>query len=155
VKNIPVVDHSQADIAAKILAIQLAACTVEVQLLGISYFPPLHESIADIQARHWTHRGAFLNLELAGCIASQFHEHTGELEIRHLVVDPQHHRKGVGKQLLAHTLQTYPFVICTLQTGAKNVPAISLYQSFGFFETERRLVGVENAVWVSLALNRS
>lgn len=64
-----------------------------------------------------------------------------EAEILMLVVDPEHRRQGVGRDLLANVLQTCPLLEAKhlfLEVAADNVAASALYKGLNFIEVGRR-----------------
>ena len=66
-------------------------------------------------------------------------EETADLQL--IAVHPSLRRQGVGRQLLAHSLgvlQQKGARRCLLEVRAGNLPAIALYQSFGFKTLARR-----------------
>ncbi len=62
------------------------------------------------------------------------------------VVDPEHFRKGVASSLLDHVLTKRDWTKAVVETGADNLPAIRLYEKFGFKE-EKRWQIAELSVW--------
>ncbi|MGB0837601.1 MAG: GNAT family N-acetyltransferase [Flavobacteriaceae bacterium] len=53
------------------------------------------------------------------------------LMIRSFVVHPDYFRQGLGTLMMNYVLESYsgPYLV---ETGAKNTPAIALYEKFGF-----------------------
>ena len=77
---------------------------------------------------------AFLGVAPAGCGALREFDRT-TAEVRRMYVRPEHRRKHVGHAILAHLIdsareQGYERII--LETGNKQGPAISFYESYGF-----------------------
>lgn len=65
----------------------------------------------------------------------------GEMEILNIAVMPEHRRGGAGRRLLQAALDDGAengVQECFLDVRASNVPAISLYEEFGFEMTGRR-----------------
>ncbi|WP_189437722.1 acetyltransferase [Pseudovibrio japonicus] len=59
--------------------------------------------------------------------------HEGHLEA--LFVDPSHHGKGIGKQLIKAALAEHPNL--TTDVNEQNTQAVGFYRSIGFQETGR------------------
>lgn len=100
------------------------AYRVEAQLLGVKTLPPLERSIEDLLKEPDTHLGIFHVHQLIGAIS--FSEHW----INSLVVHPSYFRQGIADELLANILASNdPWCVTT---GADNLPAIGLYEKYGF-----------------------
>ena len=67
-----------------------------------------------------------------------------------LVVAPEFQRRDIAKQLMAKVLHLYGAHVLTVQTGAKNVPALNLYTQLGFLEYRRWPAGHEPLEFVEL-----
>ena len=59
------------------------------------------------------------------------------IHIQSLVIDPEFFRQGLASQLIDFMLDRYKNKTFTVETGAGNFPAVSLYQSYGFKEVEK------------------
>jgi ribosomal protein S18 acetylase RimI-like enzyme len=70
--------------------------------------------------------------------------------IASLVVHPSHQRQGIARLLLTEALKRYEDYVVTVSTGAKNLPAVRLYQDLGFVEYARCTVGPEALELVKL-----
>lgn len=121
-------DPEDLDVAKRIVEIQIAAYRVEADLIGFDGIPQLTESAEDVRSlpsMQW--RGAFDDGHLVGIIA--WTETAEEIDIDRLAIDPRAARRGHGRRLV----ESVPSDRVTLvSTGAKNLPALSLYQSLGF-----------------------
>ena len=71
-------------------------------------------------------------------------------KVQAVFVAPDWQRQGIGAALLASVLATHGSRSVTVQTGAKNVPALSLYARAGFLELRRWFVGREPLELVKL-----
>jgi ribosomal protein S18 acetylase RimI-like enzyme len=125
------VELSDPRIAESLLALQRRAYAVEAELVGSDAIPPLHETLAELQACDETFLGAFIGNELAGAISWRLED--GTLDIHRLVVDPRRSRQGIGSALLRAAIAAEPAAVRTIiQTGAENAPACALYLREGF-----------------------
>ena len=124
-------DLSEERTANALLALQRRAYALEAELIGSDAIPPLHETLAELQACDETFLGAFIDNELAGAISWRCEG--GTLDIHRLVVDPRRSRQGIGSALvraaIAAERETRRAIV---QTGAENAPARALYLREGF-----------------------
>lgn len=70
-----------------------------------------------------------------------FYESCGEVYINNIATNPNFRRKGIAKALLCELISlsvSSEFSFVTLEVRESNIPAISLYTSFGFKEEGRR-----------------
>ncbi len=109
----------------------MAAYRVEADLLQLEDFPPLRRTIADIQASGSEFIGFVVNGQIQGVVELE-HEGGMCINIASLVVAPAVFRQGIGAALIAHVLDAYPANLLTVSTALKNVPAVRLYEKFGF-----------------------
>jgi ribosomal protein S18 acetylase RimI-like enzyme len=125
------VDHRQADIAAGLAVLQRLAYRVEADLIGFDGIPGLTVTAAEVAARSGVRWLAFVHGdEIIGGLCE---ERTGLVcDIDTLVVDPRYFRRGVGRALVARSIADSEIERWTVGTAAANVPARSLYESFGF-----------------------
>ncbi len=112
------------------LAVQHAAYAIEAELIGYPDLPPLHETLAALQATEeelWLceERGA-----LVGVVGLEHGE--DEMVIARLFVAPAFFRSGVGSALVAQALAQARGRRVRVGTGARNAPALALYARFGF-----------------------
>jgi ribosomal protein S18 acetylase RimI-like enzyme len=118
--------------------------------LGAIYFPPLECKVEEVQMTDEAFLAAFISEELVGA-ASVWPDPEGlGMNIASLVVAPQFQRQGIGTALMASVLATHGSGEVTVQTGAKNLPALSLYARAGFVELRRWFVGREPLELVKL-----
>jgi ribosomal protein S18 acetylase RimI-like enzyme len=113
-----------------VLAVQHAAYAIEAELIGYPDLPPLHETLAALQA---TAEELWLCEEggdLVGVVGLE-HEQD-EMVIARLFVAPACFRRGVGSALVAHALAQAGGRRVRVGTGARNAPALALYARFGF-----------------------
>ena len=112
------------------LAVQRAAYAIEAELIGYPDLPPLHETLAALQA---TDEELWLCEEgdaLVGVVGLEHGE--DEMLIARLYVAPACFRRGVGSALVEHALAQAGGRRVRVGTGARNAPALALYERFGF-----------------------
>ncbi|WP_144512615.1 N-acetyltransferase [Bacillus sp. FJAT-22090] len=128
---IQILDHKEKGTAEQMLAVQLPAYQIEAELIQFDGIPQLNDTPQSIMISEEIFLGYFEHSALAGFLS---YTETDELiDICRLVVHPSHFRKGIASSLLKHLLSTkkmHQGVI--VATGAKNKPAIKLYEHFGF-----------------------
>jgi ribosomal protein S18 acetylase RimI-like enzyme len=125
-------------LAVRAIALQRRAYAIEAELIGSDEIPPLHETLAELQACGETFLGAYVESELAGFVSWK---HLGDtLDIHRLAVDPAFHRRGVGRALVRAVLDVEEAARTIVQTGAANEPAKALYRSEGFMEVGEKEV---------------
>jgi ribosomal protein S18 acetylase RimI-like enzyme len=144
------IDHRVLSIARQIHAIHMVAYRQEAALLGATRFPPLECTVTDIWHSTESFIGAFIEDELVGALSTWPDRKDGGTNIASLVVRPDHQRRGVGRALLRQTVVQLTNADLTVQTAARNVPAIALYHQFGFVEFRRWLAGREQLELVKL-----
>lgn len=141
--RIELVDHRALAIAQQLHAVQMSAYAQEARLLGAVYFPPLERTVEDLRTSAEEFLAAFVGDEIVGATSVQPDEEGMGINIASLVVAPQFQRRGIGRGLMAAVLAAYASRELTVQTGAKNLPALALYAQVGFVELRRWLVGRE------------
>ena len=112
------------------LAVQHAAYAIEAELIGYPDLPPLHETLAALQA---TDEELWLCEEgdaLVGVVGLEHGE--DEMVIARLFVAPAFFRRGIGSALVARALAQAGGRRVRVGTGARNAPALALYARFGF-----------------------
>ena len=144
------VDHAAIDIAQQIHAVQMLAYAQEAKLLCAEYFPPLHRTVHDIQTMNERFIAAFIGDKLAGAVSVCPDEEGLGMNISSLVVAPQFQRRGIARALMSYALSEHGCGNVTVQTGARNAPALSLYSRLRFVEIRRWFVGREPLELVKL-----
>ena len=115
-----------------VLEISLSAYRVEGELIGVSDFPPLRETLEALAESPNVFWGEVKERELVGVIELNIRE--VDVEICRLVVSPDAFRTGVGSRLLSQVIALKKPL--TVRTAEKNLPAIALYKRFGFVVTK-------------------
>jgi ribosomal protein S18 acetylase RimI-like enzyme len=119
-----------------VLAVQHAAYAIEAELIGYPDLPPLHETLAGLQA---TAEEIWLCSDgdaLVGVVGLEHGE--DEMVIARLFVAPAYFRRGVGSALVAHALAQAAGRRVRVGTGARNAPALALYERYGFRRLDER-----------------
>ena len=114
---------------AALLELQRLAYRVEARLLETVHFPPLSETIDDIEAEQPNGFVYLLHSNVVGAITY------ADRTITRLVVNPAYFRQGIAQSLLHHLLQHDH--VKHVMTGARNLPALALYTRFDFIEVRR------------------
>lgn len=132
---IQLVNHNDEKVAESILSIQLPAYKVEADLIGFDGIPQLLDTVENIKSSKEQFLGKLDGSKLVGFLS---YEGTDELiDICRLVVDPNHFRKGIASELLSYLLNVYAYEKkIIVSTGAKNIPAITLYERHNFKKLE-------------------
>ena len=95
---------------------------------------PERAFLAELKAKHIRYVAARDGDKLVGYagIARLGRNKPYEYEIHTVGVDPAYHGKGIGKRMLTDLLDHAEGGTVFLEVRTDNVPAISLYESFGF-----------------------
>ena len=72
------------------------------------------------------------------------------VHIQSLTVDPTYFRQGIGNSLLNFAIDAFPSEAFTVETGLGNIPAIRLYENFGFIRQKIWMteVGIEKIAFL-------
>lgn len=113
------------------LEVQHAAYAIEAQLIGYPQLPPAHETLASLQGCGEEVWLCEEDGELLGAVGLE-HTSEDELLIARLFVAPSAFRRGVGTALVRHALAQARGRRVRVGTAAANLPALALYERFGF-----------------------
>jgi len=130
-------NHHEAQQAQEIWKLWRRSYQVEADLIGVSDFPPLRRTVEEIAASTRFFVGCRFAERLVGL--AEYSMEQGVLEISSLIVDPEHFRQGYANKLMGYLLAQNDWVEAIVDTAQANKPAISLYQKWGFIETNRWL----------------
>ncbi|WP_374337505.1 nicotinamide-nucleotide amidohydrolase family protein [Leeia sp.] len=129
VPRLRLLDLSDSAQATALWTVQQAAYRVEAGWLGVSDFPPLRETVAEVQACGEHVLGCYLDEVLVAAVGWESPA-PQQRAINRLVVHPDHFRKGLARRLLQAVLQGQQQVRVT--TGVANLAAIAAYRQAGF-----------------------
>lgn len=127
-------DLTDAKTAGELWRLQHAAYRIEAELIGVPDLPPLHDTIASLQASEESFWGCRSDEdgELAGVIAAE-RAADGTAVISRMMVHPDRFRQGIAAALIRHLLEAWPEAAAWEVTAeARNRPAIALYERCGF-----------------------
>jgi ribosomal protein S18 acetylase RimI-like enzyme len=136
-------NHREHAVAEEILAVQLPAYRIEADLVGFDGIPALHDTLETLMACETEEfYGTYRDERLAGMIACE-PEGTA-LCISRVVVHPDFFRQGIGRLLVteleAVARENSSVDRLRVMTGVDNAPAVKLYRSLGFVDTDVREV---------------
>jgi ribosomal protein S18 acetylase RimI-like enzyme len=148
--RIEAVDHAALPTARQLHAVQMRAYAQEAVLLGATFFPPLERTVEDVMTCTEAFVAAFAGDAIVGAISMEPDGEGLGMNIASLVVEPRFQRQGIGRRLLDAALATHGMGEMTVQTGARNLPALALYEQVGFVAFRHWLVGSEPLALVKL-----
>ena len=124
-------DLADAALAARVLAVQHAAYAIEAELIGYPDLPPLHETLAALQA---TAEELWLCEEgdAAGRASSASSTARTRWSSRGSSWRPPASGAASARRSSAHALAQAGGRRVRVGTGARNAPALALYERFGF-----------------------
>jgi len=128
-------DLTDVDTLVALHAIQRAAYRAEEALIRAP-IPLVQEPLSVLRDRGLRFLGYSQDGRLRGAVG--FVVEGEVLDIHRLVVDPAHHRRGIGRALLA-ALPAAASV--TVTAAAANGPGLALYAGAGFRHVGERVVG--------------
>ena len=131
--EIRLVDQHDPEMAARLHAVQMAAYAQEARLIGARHFPPLEQTVHDVQVSAEQYFAAFDDETLVGAVSIGRDEELEAQNIVSLVVSPARQREGIASSLMETLLENYGTGQITVQTAAKNLPALALYAKIWFY----------------------
>lgn len=123
-------DHKIIGISEKIRSIFQESYAVEAKLLRAKDFPPLNRSIDTFLNSETEFYGYFVKEEMVAVV--ELKSSKDSIHIQSLVVAPNYFRQGIAQSIISYLFGSFDSVNYTVETGAKNEPAISLYKKNGF-----------------------
>lgn len=145
------VNQPGEQIARKILTIQVSAYEQEAKLIGVNWLPPMNTTVQNLCNSGDIFFVTYVGIELVGAISIAPETEEVSARITSLVVLPDFHRRGIATRLLIEALSHFGCAVLTVQTAAKNVPALALYARFGFRERRKWMVASPSMELVDLA----
>jgi ribosomal protein S18 acetylase RimI-like enzyme len=128
-----IVLDTDTPVAERVLEIQRAAYAVEAGMVGYDAIPPLHETLAELQAQPLIFLGVSCDHVLAGVLG--YRREGDTVDIDRLAVDPAFFRRGLATKLLRELfVRERAATRITVSTGFGNQPAIDLYERFEFHQ---------------------
>ncbi len=125
-------NHSLPEQARAIHALSLASYAVEGRIIGAADFPPLRAKLESVQKSGSRFYGVNEQAdEPKQRLAAVCQVEPKTAWIERLVVHPHFFRRGLASLLMQHVLSTHPGTL-RVSTASKNLPALALYQRFGF-----------------------
>ncbi|WP_462248064.1 GNAT family N-acetyltransferase [Ekhidna sp.] len=123
-------DHTEREQALEIREVFQASYAVEAELLKAKDFPPLKRDLDSFINAETTFYGFIDENKLAAAMEIKVEETF--THIQSLVVHPSFFRRGIGSKLLEFLFDSHKANLFIVETGADNLPAIKLYELFGF-----------------------
>ena len=127
-------DHTDPKIAQNIRDVFQVSYTVEAELLKAIDFPPLQKTLDNFLKSENNFYGFLDNDKLIAVI--EVHFESSCTHIQSLVVSPSYFRRGIAQNLIGHIFDNNKSELYTVETGKDNLPAIQLYQKFGFVKSK-------------------
>lgn len=130
------VELSPGDVVASadaLVRLQRAAYAVEAALIRDERIPGLCETEAELVARGLDWVVDLDEGRIVGALGYMVaNEAVGDptVDIDRLIVDPAHHRRGIGRRLVSAVMGLAP--VSTVSTGRDNLPARHLYEGLGY-----------------------
>jgi ribosomal protein S18 acetylase RimI-like enzyme len=134
------VDHRIEVVARALHSVQMLAYAQEAKLLDAKHFPLLLVTVKDIRISKEQFIAAFDDDRIVGAISVEVDNETSGWCIASLVVDPQFQKRGIATLLISEVVNSFGRTSLSVQTGAKNLPALSLYKKHNFVEFSRFFV---------------
>lgn len=131
-------DNENTKVAHMIYSVFQASYAVEAEILKAIDFPPLQRTLDEYLHTDTEFYGLLEAKELAAVVEIKYS--VGITHIQSMVVNPRYFRRGLASQLMDFVLDNCNSDLMTVETGAANVPAIKLYEKFGFKHIEQSYI---------------
>jgi len=122
-------------IAKKIRLVFQVSYAIEAKLLNATNFPPLNRTLNDFINCDTQFYGYWKNEALTAVV--EIRDNQNSTLIQSLVVDPLYFRQGIAGKLINFVFENYNSKTFNVETGLANLPAIKLYERFGFSEVKQ------------------
>lgn len=119
-----------SELAREFLTLQRLAYKIEADLIGVENFPPLNQTITDLNKETESFWGYFDERQLIGGISLEYLP--SEIIISRLVVHPSRFSESIGTSLVKYVLEQNIGKRVSVSTAKKNYPAVKLYEKLGF-----------------------
>ena len=145
---IKLLHHQKSSAANQIYQTFQVSYAVEAKLLGSDDFPPLKRTAKDIMGSNTSFYGYLKEDALMAVMEIQINQ--THIHIQSLTVDPLYFRQGIGNSMLNFALDSFPSETYTVETGLGNIPAIRMYENFGFIKEKVWMtdVGIEKIAFI-------
>lgn len=143
-------DHRRPAVARQIHDVLVLAHAQEAAVLQVERFVALERSPEDVAASLEYFLGALAGATLVGVVSLAPDDEPGQIEVAALVVHPAHQRRGVGRALMREALRRGQGAVLSVAVGARNAPALALYEGLGFVAYRRGTLGPEALPLVKL-----
>ncbi len=145
---IKLLHQQEPSVAKQIYQTFQVSYTVEAGLLGSDNFPPLKRTVKDIIKSNTSFYG-YLKKDVLMAVM-EIKTNKNHVHIQSLTVDPTYFRQGIGNSLLNFAIDAFPSEAFTVETGLGNIPAIRLYENFGFIRQKIWMteVGIEKIAFL-------
>lgn len=132
-------NNKDQQIARQMQMVFQCSYQIEALILQADEFPPLKRTLEQYINTDTEFYGFWQDKRLAAVIELRFIPQS--IHIQSLVVDPDFFRQGIASKLLNLVLTSFETPLFTVETGAANVPAIKLYEKFGFKQSRQYVAG--------------
>ena len=140
---IKLLHHQESYTAKQIYQTFQVSYAVEAGLLGSDDFPPLKRTVKNIMGSNTTFYG-YLKKDVLMAVM-EIRINPTYIHIQSLTVDPLYFRQGIWNSLLNFAIDSFPSETYKVETGLGNIPAIRMYENFGFIKEKVWMtdVGIE------------
>lgn len=123
-------NHLNSSVSEQIYQVFQSSYRIEAERIGVTDFPPLKRRSVDIASAATAFLGFVKEQKLAAVIEVEISDKT--LDIHSLTVSPDFFKQGIAGQLMHYVLTKFEFTQAIVETASANIPAIKLYEKFGF-----------------------
>jgi len=123
-------DNSKHEMAYDMKKVFHDSYAVEAKLLKAEEFPPLKRTLEEYITTDTVFFGYFSDEKISAIVEIRSN---GQItHIQSLVVSPEFFRQGIASDLMKFVLENFQTEEVFVETGVDNIPAIMLYEKFGF-----------------------
>ena len=139
------IDLNDSVLLNQIITLQRVSYLIEAEMIDYYEIPPLVETREELVNCVEHFYGYFMDDVLAGFLSYTKEDHI--LDICRVAVHPDYFRKGIAGELLTFALSLPDITKAIVSTGKKNLPALRLYQKYGFLVMRDKNIG--NGVYLT------